>query len=207
MMKSSLRILGLVIVLSIYSCHTTKNSLKVVDFKTPVNTLTKKINLPEKKVYELEELGVYASNKFDGARLNDFKKLNDSTAIVYIKPENEPINNSAYYAFKTWSKEPKDVYFKFEYPKNYKHRYIPKLKINNEWSIMDTLHVFKNGEDVTIKLSLTPTPTTIAAQEIQTSTDVKKWYTSLIAGKESFVRLNSVGNINSWKNAPCFRYL
>ncbi len=62
---------------------------------------------------------------------------------MIINPENAPINNSAYYAFKTWSETPKPFYFKFQYPKGYKHRYIPKLKVDNNWSIIDSSDIFK----------------------------------------------------------------
>ena len=115
----------LLLLLVVYSCK----SIKKVSFKTPVDTFSKKITLQEKKTYSIKDLGIYVSNEFDGARLNGFEKLNDSTAIVEINPENQPINNSAYYAFKTWSSTPTDFYFKFKYPEGFKHRYIPKLKI------------------------------------------------------------------------------
>ena len=77
------------------SCTTTK---KVV-FSNPVDTTTKPIAKQIKKTYSLTDVDIYASNEFDGARLNGFEKLNDSTALVIIHPENVPINNSAYYAF------------------------------------------------------------------------------------------------------------
>ena len=120
-------------------------SVEPVSFETPVDTTTKHIKIQEKKTYNLQDIDVYASNEFDGARLNGFKKENDSTALVLINPENAPINPSAFYAFKTWSDTPKTFYYKFQYPKGYKHRYIPKLRIDNKWSIIDSTQIFKNG--------------------------------------------------------------
>ena len=107
------------------------SGVKKVAFETPVNTTSKPIQNQVKKTYTINELGIYASNEFDGARLNGFEKLNDTTAIVFISPENGPINNSPYYAFRAWSNTQKSFYFKFKYPKGYKHRYIPKIKKGN----------------------------------------------------------------------------
>jgi hypothetical protein len=186
-------------------------SLKKVTFKTPVDTTTKAIKEQIKKTYALEEVGVFASNTFDGARLNGFEQLNDSTAQVILSPENTPINNSAYYAFKTWSNTAKDFYFTFKYPKGFKNRYIPKLKVNNQWSIIDSTNVFKKDSILTIKLHLTKTPITVAAQEIQSSKDVEQWYSELIKGKENRVHIKSYGKtplgkklavLNIYKDSP-----
>lgn len=178
------------------------SSVKTVDFESPVDTKTKSIHMQKKQTYSLPDVGVYASNEFDAARLNGFKLKNDSTAIVYISPENSPINNSAYYAFKTWSDMPKDFYFKFQYPKGYKHRYMPKLKINNSWSIIDSTQVFKQDSIVTIKLELSKEPVLVAAQEVNSSQDVKEWYSKLIRGKEDYITVKSAGKSKLGRNLP-----
>ncbi len=177
-------------------------SVKTVKFKVPVDTTSKKIISQEKKTYLLEGKDVFVSNEFDCARLNGFNILNDSTGVIDVYPENTPINNSAYYAFKAWSKDTKDFYFKFKYPKNYKHRYIPKIKRNNVWQVIDSSLVYKNDSIVTVKLRLTKDPIIVAAQEIQSSTDVKSWYSNLIKGKESYVHLKIFGTSTLGKNLP-----
>ena len=177
-------------------------SVKEVAFKTPVDTTTKRIEIQKKQTYELKDMGVFASNDFDGARLNGFVKENDSTAIVVINPENTPINNSGYYAFNTWSTTPKKFYFKFQYPAGYSHRYIPKLKTGNTWSILDSSFIFKKDSIVTIKLNLSKEPVVVAAQVIESSSDVKKWYTDVVKGKEDFVKLKSVGKSTNGRDLP-----
>lgn len=177
-------------------------SVKEVAFKTPVDTTTKRIEIQTKQTYELKDMGVFASNDFDGARLNGFVKENDSTAIVVINPENTPINNSGYYAFNTWSTTPKNFYFKFQYPAGYSHRYIPKLKTGNTWSILDSSFIFKKDSIVTIKLNLSKEPVVVAAQVIESSLDVKKWYTDVVKGKEDFVKLKSVGKTTNGRDLP-----
>ena len=183
---------------TLISCTTVKN----VSFKAPVDTTSKYIKLQLKQTYNLTDIDVYASNDFDGARLNGFEKENDSTAIVVINPENVPINNSPYYAFKTWTNTPKTFYFKFKYPKGYKHRYIPKLKVNDTWSVIDSSDVFKKDSIVTIKLNLDKNPMIVAAQEIQSSTHVMNWYTELAMGKESYMRVKSAGKSALGRNLP-----
>lgn len=190
--------IAIVSLISFEGCTT----LKEVAFNNPVDTNTKHISIQTKQTFHIDDLGVYASNEFDSARLNNFLKENDSTALVVLNPENEPINNSAYYAFKTWSKIPKTFYFKFKYPEGYKHRYIPKLRINNNWSIIDSMNVFKNDSIVTIKLNLSATPIIVAAQEIQSSADVRNWYTNIVKGKETFVKIKSVGSSKLGRNLP-----
>ncbi|RIA08336.1 zinc carboxypeptidase [Flavobacteriaceae bacterium MAR_2010_72] len=175
---------------------------KSVVFKTPVDTTSKPINYQEKKTYELVDVGVFASNEFHGARLNGFEKINDSTALVLITPENTPINNSPYYAFKSWAKQPKPFYFTFKYPKGFKHRYIPKIEANNNWTVLDSSNIFKNDSIVTIKLLLTNSPQTIAAQEIQSASDVKKWYSTLAIANKDVVTIGSAGKTPLNRDLP-----
>jgi len=188
----------ILIILGLSGCQ----SVNTVAFKIPVDTTTKSIYTQEKQTYHLKDVGISVNNKFDAARLNGFEQINDSTAVVIINPENTPINNSAYYAFKAWSNSPRSFYFKFQYPKGYKHRYIPKLKINDKWSIIDSSHVFKTDSIVTIKLNLTKSPIIVAAQEIQSSTDVKHWYTKLASNKADYVKLKNIGKTTLGRNLP-----
>ncbi|BAO77279.1 M14 family metallopeptidase [Winogradskyella sp. PG-2] len=178
------------------------SSVKTVPFENYVDTDSKKVYPQVKTTYSLEDKGVFVSNEFDCARLNGFNQLNDSIAIIDIYPENGPINNSTYYAFKAWSKLPKDYYFQFKYPKGYKHRYIPKIKRNNVWSVLDASKMYKQDSIVTVKLSLTSDPIIVAAQELQSSKEVKDWYTNLMKGKEDYVRLESFGNSVLGRNLP-----
>lgn len=193
---SSLFCLSLCVIVN--SC----TNVKHVAFITPVDTKTQTISMQKKQVYELNDLGVFVSNDFDGARLNGLNKVNDSTATVVISPENTPINNSAYYAFNAWSNAPKTFYFKFQYPKKYTHRYTPKIKIDNNWTILDTTAIIKKDSNVVVKLNLSREPILIAAQIIESSSDVKEWYTNLIKNKEEFVTLKSAGRSKLGRDLP-----
>ncbi len=191
----------LLIILSVfvfYGC----TSLKAVIFKTPIDTTTKRINNQLKKTYGFNDIGVFASNKFDGARLNGFEKVNDSTVKVIIRPENTPINNSAYYSFKIWSKEQKSIYIEFDYPEGFKHRYIPKIKkTDTSWEMLPSENLFKKDEEFSIKLNVSKDTSWVSAQEIVTSKDTEKWYKGVIANKP-YVHLKSVGKSRLGRNLP-----
>lgn len=165
-----------------------------VAFESPVDTRDKPIQYQEKKTFELLNLGVYASNEFDGARLNGFEKLNDSTVRVEIRPENQPINPSPHYAFNVWSSSPKEVYLAFSYPTGAKHRYIPKIKEENQtWRALDSTRFHTIDSLFAVRLSLDQQPIQLAAQELANSTQVKAWYTQLAKGKD-YVHIKEYGS-------------
>ena len=195
-MNQLVKLLGVLFIIS--GCSTVDK----VPFETPVNTTSKPISYQAKTTYSLASLNVFASNEFDGARLNGFEKVNDSTATVIINPENEPINHSAYYAFKVWSNTEKPFYLKFKYPAPHKHRYIPKLKKDDKWHIIDSANVYREDSIVTIKVNLSKEPLFIAAQELETYNEVKNWYTNLIKGKKDYVDLNYYGKTPKGKALP-----
>ena len=201
-MTANSNFIKFLLVLPIFFFFTACISVQSVDFPNPVDTSTRSIKFQKKGTFALKELGIYASNEFAGARLNGFKTKNDSTVVAIIQPENQPINNSAYYAFKIWSDSPKSISLTFQYPAGYKHRYVPKLKIKDTWQIIQEDQIFKQDSIVTIKLNLNSTPITVAGQEIQTSSDVQKWYLDLVKGKEDFVRVKSVGKSTLGRNIP-----
>ncbi|MDP3314000.1 M14 family metallopeptidase [Lutibacter sp.] len=188
---------------------TTQCSLPNNTFVKPIiaedstNTDNKKITLQEKKIFFDQNTAIYLSNNFDGARLNDVKKLNDSTLQLRIQPENTPINNSAYFAFKIWSKKPTTAYLEFNYPKDYSHRYIPKIKSENEiWQNIDSNLIFKKDTIITIKVIINEKPQIIAAQEIITSTQTKIWYNALIQQHKAKITYKTIGNSVLGKPIP-----
>lgn len=178
------------------------NSPKKVIFKNYIDTKSRPIKLQTKKIYALENINVFASNKFDGARLSNFTKLNDSTAIANIQPENTPINNSPYYGFKIWSKEPKTFYVVLNYPKGFKHRYIPKIKKNGRWRVINQSNIIIKDSLTIIKLDLKKKKQTVAAQKIETSKDVQKWTTELYNKNKELITLKNVGLTTLGRKLP-----
>ncbi|MEN8186806.1 MAG: M14 family metallopeptidase [Bacteroidota bacterium] len=169
-MKNPIKLL-IVVLLIFTSCKVQK--LKTFDYKEPVDTTTKKIQYQEKKTYQYED--VYADNLFDGARLNNFEKINDSVFRATILPENEPINSSPHYAFNIWSDNLKNIALQLYYP-TAKHRYWPKYSVDDKnWTRLDSSKVNLADSIVELKIQLNSKKLKIAAQEIKSSTYVKSW--------------------------------
>lgn len=175
---------------------------KKVRFKNPVDTTDRPIEYQNKTTYHFGTLGVSVSNEFDGAHLNGAVQSNDSTITLYFAPENVPINKSPYYAFKTWSDTPKRVYFEFQYPEGFKHRYKPKKRTNGQWSLVDSTDLIKTDRGRILRLQVDAHPQIIAAQEINSSEDVRQWYLRDIVSSNEFVRLGSAGRTALGKDIP-----
>lgn len=162
-------------------------------FEDSVNTKNKKISRLKKKIFSFEESEIYFSNDFQGARLNDVIKKNDSSFIVSILPENEPINPSPFYAFQAWSKSSKNIFLEFSYPEGYKHRYFPKILSEGKLLISDSSSFQELDNKWILKLNLENRPITISAQELNSSDVVYGWVNEVIKGKESYVRFKKIG--------------
>ena len=170
---------------------TPKANEKVYGFTEIIDTKTRDINFQEKKIYKTSD-SVFASNMFDGARLNNFYALNDSIYAVESFPENEPINPSPWYAFKIWSKTQKKIYLVFEYGGS-QHRYLPKLsKDGQTWTSADSSNLgkFKNNEMLTLKIS--SDTTWVSAQELFTEQELNNWLKELSL-KNQMVSIGNAG--------------
>ncbi|MBU2526758.1 MAG: hypothetical protein KKC03_09185 [Bacteroidetes bacterium] len=155
------------------------NKLKTFEFPQPEDTRDKPIQTQTKKTYALNN--VFADNEFDGARLNNFERVNDSTYAVTILPENEPINSSPHYAFRIWSQKPDTIFIQLRYPTS-KHRYWPKLSPDGQhWQPIDSTDftLLKNGEIAQLRVGIHQKPLWIAAQELHNSTAAKEWASAL----------------------------
>ncbi|RYG19554.1 MAG: zinc carboxypeptidase [Chitinophagaceae bacterium] len=139
-----------------------------------------KIKLQDKKTFAFEKEGVFFSNNFPSARVNQLAKVNDSTFSITIEAENKPINQSAWFAFKVWGKPKKNVYINLLYP-NDKHRYQPKLSTDGQqWQTLDSIKVNKEKTEASFKVQLQKDTLTIAAQEIISAGQSYQWTDDLV---------------------------
>lgn len=146
-----------------------------------------------KRTYAFPERGVFVSNEFEGARLNDFQATAPGAFTATIAPENSPINDSGWYAFKIWSTSNQTVRVKLNYLKG-KHRYPPQISLDGEhWEKLDRADYATNrGENsATLTLAIGPKPLFVSAQELFTSKDFKRWIDDL--GKHPFVHSRVLG--------------
>ncbi|MCL6275466.1 M14 family metallopeptidase [Muricauda sp. 2012CJ35-5] len=127
----------------------------------------------DKKVEE----AVQFDTNFKGARLDSIKKIGDNEYMALVLPENEPINQSPWFAFAVSSKTPKNIRLTLDYG-TYQHRYVPKVSydkinwksLNPSSIIVDTItHTAVLSLDISAQIQY------IAAQEVISSDDTYAW--------------------------------
>ena len=183
------RVFYFFILIKVSSCTSTAE----VFFQDVVDTSDKEITFQEKKIFSFDKSGVYFSNDFEGARLNNVTQKNDSSFILKILPENIPINPSPFYAFKVMSNTKKRINLEFDYPDGYKHRYIPKIYSENKWSIADTLSFIEIDNKSILKVVVENKSKIISGQELNSSSIVYDWVEDLIKDKREFVSFIKIG--------------
>jgi len=134
--------------------------------------------------FEFPHMNVHVSNDFPGGSMAGMMAENDSTIVGLITPENTPINESPWYAFKIWSEEKKEVYLKLTYTEGSRHRYYPKYsKDRIFWSPLDSADFIGPRQftysdrplTVTMKLYVGPDTLWVAGQEMYTAEHVYGW--------------------------------
>jgi hypothetical protein len=189
-MKTILSILlALVITLPIYGQN---KKAATYNFPDSVDTSTREIQYQEKQVFSDDEGGVFATNDFPAARLNDFERVNGRFYNAKIYPENAPINNSAWYAFKIWSNEEKNIWVRFLYEDG-NPRYIPKLSKDGEnWQPIDsTKFTIVDDGSAMMNIDISSDTLWVSAQEIMDSQRIGKWAKQLAEDKR--VSFSSIG--------------
>mgnify|MGYP000168027075 CR=1 FL=1 len=177
----------LLLIQTVASCQPPNNnnipSGESYDPPNSTDTRTKPIDFQHRKTFKVKD--IYVSNEFYGARLSDIKLDSEveNGLIATISPENAPINQSSWYAFRIWSDSKQEVTIKLVYP-NGKHRYYPKLSIDGtNWKKIESFNYKNNRKEETadITLKIGPLPLWVAAQELRTTKDVFHWMDSLEA--------------------------
>lgn len=199
-MKKFLRyFIALLFIFIISNCSsvekTTKEKPQGLYYDPEGSTITtdKKIFSQHKRTFFFLSTGLYVSNEFEGARLNDFYKTGGDSYVAVIEPENSPINNSAWFAFKIWSDKKQKIKITLTY-KDGTHRYIPKLsydKIN--WQPIDSSNYNESKLNGTAEINLEAGKDTlwISAQELITSSIYEKWKNQLI--EKTFITNKIIG--------------
>jgi len=138
-LKCSLTVF-IVSLLIVFGCESNEDKITKLPYDPEGATITtdKEIFPQHYRTISFNNTGVFVSNEFEGARLNDFYQVNDSTYTAVIIPENAPINNSAWYSFKIWAGDEQTIKLNLDYIDGY-HRYRPKVSSDGiNWSLLDT---------------------------------------------------------------------
>ncbi len=183
----------ILLIVCLHACTPEHHVATNYEYLEPVNTVSQPIITQEKKVFANLNSNVFADNQFDGARLNNFVKINDTVFRAVIIPENLPINPSPWYAFKIWSAENQTITVQFDYS-SFKHRYSPKVSLNGkDWNSYkaDFTVYSQDSMYVEYKFKLSTDTLWVAGQEIVNSTAVAEWCKELAQLKS--VKLSVIG--------------
>lgn len=195
-------------IILLVSCKNTSSTIENEGYQgqgpTPlVSTKTKPVQKQWKGVWSFQDSTVFFSNTFDGARLNGVAHDSLNHFTLWITAENTPINSSPWYGFKVWSEGQKEVTLRLTY-QNIRSRYYPKISEDGlHFKVLDStkFKAINSGqgqfginsvpESIEMVLTIDRKPRWVCAQELHTSTRVKKWGDSL--AKKSFVSTYSIG--------------
>ncbi|ACA87523.1 M14 family metallopeptidase [Shewanella woodyi] len=124
---------------------------------------------------------------FSTGRLDRCQQLSDTRFLLTLRPENRPINDSAWYAFKLVTQSPQEVEIVMEVEGG-KHRYLPKVSRDGEiWSLKE----YKlRSQQLKMHFAATDQPIWVAGQEIIDNQDYLEWGEALMAqGKANHEQL------------------
>lgn len=140
-------------------------------------TLDRPIEELERRTVGFPEGGVWFSNELAGGRLNDVWLEGDTLFVARVRPENTPINPSAWYAFKVWSAVPRTIALRLTYDDG-RHRYWPKARAADQpWAPLsdDAVQLDTVVHTATVRLRVGPDTVWVAAQPLITSADFRHW--------------------------------
>ncbi len=195
-------IYGIILIAIIGACKTSYFASDGKSFATYTDTLdtsTRLIEFQVKQVFHPSE-DIYASNQFDGARLNNFQAINDSVFQADCFPENQPINPSPWYAFKIWSTQPRQIQVNFNFG-DFSSRYIPKVSLDgSHWTTIDSNMMDTTNSNLSILLNVSPDTLWISAQELFTEKDLVHWMVSLSQESKKWVNFGIAGKSTLSRN-------
>ena len=157
------------------------------------DTRDKEIVVQPRTVFSFPEEGVFISNDFEGGRLLDVQRTANGAYAGRISPENEPINNSAWYAFSTWSPQNQTIRLTLQYTGGV-HRYWPKWsRDKTHWTPLDSskVHVADDQLSATFELELGSDTLWIAGQELLTNRSHDVWRDRM--AQKAFVDTKVIG--------------
>lgn len=126
-------------------------------------------------VFSFPSTGVVFDAAFDGARLNDCILQEDGTYRIVIRPENEPVNDSAWYAFRVSARAKQTVTIQLTYEGG-KHRYHPKISSDGStWKRVTSDRYRREKGKVTLQVDAGPEGLWIAAQEMVGLAELNAW--------------------------------
>jgi hypothetical protein len=112
---------------------------------------------------------------FSAAHLDECKQLSSDNYLLIIRPENTPINDSPWYAFKVSSKDNKTIKISIKFIDG-NRRYLPKMSIDGKrWQAIPYKKHRRNKNQMSFKVEVGANPIWIAGQEIINNEHYLSW--------------------------------
>ncbi len=174
-----------VVLLGCAACARTMSVSEEFSYDPPGSTVTtdKPISPPGQSDAWLDGQSVGVSTRFPGGGLAGVQWQGDSLLQLEIRPENAPVNNSAWFAFRVWAPQEREVVIDLRYAEG-THRYIPKISVDGrDWTPLADGRFLPDTVDGTARLRLRVGPDSlwVAAQELKTSREIYAWMDDLAA--------------------------
>jgi len=123
------------------------------------------------------------TSEFPGGRMSKCEQIGDDSFAITIAPEADPINDSAWYAFKVQSEESRDIKIHLHYVGG-SHRYAPKISRDGEnWETASELvrRESHTAENIELNVPVDSKPLYIAGQELLSTDEITHWANDLSA--------------------------
>ncbi|WP_019028186.1 M14 family metallopeptidase [Colwellia piezophila] len=131
--------------------------------KTPLESVIKQVKRENKSDQSCDIGPVTLTAKFSAGRMDECKQVAENEFEIILVPENTPINSSPWYAFKIQADTNTDIQITMRV-RGDEHRYPPKISRDGKTWQLQTYKL--RGKRLIMKMTATPKPITIAAQEI-----------------------------------------
>jgi predicted deacylase len=140
---------------------------------------------------------------FSAGRLNGCLRTGDAYTL-FIRPEDEPINPSPWYAFRVVSERVRTLTLTLDYGET-RHRYAPVTGGDGGWRPLQTEVRLSDADTrATFSLEVPAGTVTIAGQRILTPSDEAAWVTAIAA--DSVLRAGVLGRSAEGRAIPVLEY-
>lgn len=163
-----------------------------------------KVLLQERKQWVFKEDGVTFNNQFAGARVSGCERVGADEYRLLIKPENRPVNNSAWYAFQVQAAKEKQIVVRVVYEGG-GHRYSPKISTDGEsWEPLATnlWQVSTKRTELTLQLKADTEPLWVAAQEVITKATLDQWMENVVI--QPYITRTNIGRSLAGRDIEAF---
>lgn len=137
--------------------------------------------------------GVTFCSDFPSAHISQYQVQESGAFQLTIRPENTPINNSAWYAFRVHADGPRTIEVHLTY-ENGSHRYHPKISHDGkDWTPLDDQAIQRKDRRLAVlHLHVDRQPLWVAAQELVVRETLEAWMNRL--AELPFAELSVIGH-------------